>query len=122
MAKILVVEQHQSLGELYRLILKQFAHEVTVVTSWKLGLALTQKHSFQLIILDLATPDHRALAQLQASGIPERIPVILTTSLGESEIRDLIAPIKFAAALFKPFSVGDLLIVIQHLLPTTDQE
>jgi CheY-like chemotaxis protein len=66
MAKILVVEDYESLQKIYRTVLEQAGHEVEIVDDGFVALDKASKDQFDLILLDLLLPHMSGIEFLHA--------------------------------------------------------
>ena len=66
MAKILIVEDYESLQKIYQAVLEQEGHDVEVLNDGFVALDRAKKGKFDLILLDLLLPHMSGIEFLQA--------------------------------------------------------
>jgi len=86
--KILVVEDENSLREMYQTKLLAEGYEVFVAYNGKMGLSLAELERPNLILLDILMPDvdgYDMLEQLKKTPSTKKIPVIIFSNLSQKE-------------------------------------
>lgn len=86
--KILVVEDEKFLLDLYQIKLIQEGHEVLIAKNGSEGLAMTQDHLPDLILLDILMPKvdgYEMLKKLKVDKKTKKIPVIIFSNLSQKE-------------------------------------
>jgi len=118
MAKILVVDDDNSVIIVLQHLLQRQGHTVSVAYNGKDGLAMARQEKPELIILDLMMPE---IDGITVSGIlfqdpaMRLIPVIILTALGAARnMLELVPNVRLYMA--KPFEPQDLLQNVQRLL------
>jgi adenylate cyclase len=119
MAKILVVDDDNSIVNVLQHILTRDGHEVFIAMDGKEGLAKAREHKPDLIILDIMMPE---VDGITASGIlfqdpvMRRIPVIILTAKGPSArgMMELLPNVRIY--IDKPFDPQVLMKNVQRLL------
>jgi DNA-binding NtrC family response regulator len=113
-AKILLIEDDAGITDTLRRVLAGEGHEVAIERRGDEGLARAAKDTFNLVITDLRLPGLSGLELVrQLHGAKPRLPIILTTAFGSTEIA--IDAIKYGAYdyLLKPFDIPSLLDLVQ---------
>ena len=90
MAKILIIEDQESLGVLYQRVLGSLGHEVTVTQNGLDGIAVAKKTKPDLVFLDIMLPGMKGAevaGQLTQAGILPDSPLVITTALGQSRAK-----------------------------------
>ena len=121
MAKILIIEDHHSLGLLYQRVLGSTGHDVTVAPTGQDGVAAAENNKPDLVFLDLMLPDMKGsevVQQLIKVGALPDSPLVITTALGESQAKALAPSLGAAAVLIKPFDIKAVVDLVDSLLPT----
>lgn len=88
MSKILIVEDDKFLATAYKLKFEKTNFEVMVAYDGEQALELATSFSPQIILLDLIIPKldgFGVLEKLQSDSKTKKIPVIITSNLGQSE-------------------------------------
>jgi adenylate cyclase len=119
MAKVLVVDDDNSIVNVLQHILTRDGHEVFIAMDGKEGLAKAREHKPDLIILDIMMPE---VDGITASGIlfqdpvMRRIPVIILTAKGPSArgMMELLPNVRIYVD--KPFDPQVLMKNVQRLL------
>jgi len=121
MAKILIIEDQDSLGLLYKRVLGSMGHDVTVAQNGLDGVAAAENNKPDLVFLDLMLPGMKGsevVEQLTKVGTFPDSPLVITTALGESQAKALAPSLGAAAVLIKPFDIRAVLDLVDSLLPT----
>lgn len=87
-ARVLVVEDHQDIGDLMRLALSRSLIDATLITSGEEALTRLATESYDLILLDIALPGMSGLElcrQLKADPQLQDIPVIFVSGQNSPE-------------------------------------
>lgn len=88
MAKILIVEDEQTLAKALKEKFDRFGFETKIVADGESATPMIQEYSPNLIILDLILPKKSGFEVLEALKADEklkRIPVVVVSNLGEDE-------------------------------------
>ncbi len=115
--RLLVVEDHPSLGPDIKHALEQCHYAVDLVTNGEDGLSLGLVEPYDLIILDILLPDIDGLEvcrQLRAQHTP--VPILFLTALGEVEHRVTGLDQGADDYLAKPFAYRELEARVRALL------
>ena len=115
MANILVVDDEPKMTSLICGTLEDEGHRVTTSVDPHEALALIEKHSFDLVITDLAMPKVSGMEILDQALARGDCDVIMMTAYGTAE--SAVAAMKKGAAdyLLKPFSLDELVILVKRL-------
>jgi two-component system alkaline phosphatase synthesis response regulator PhoP len=119
MAKILVVDDDNSIVEILKHLLTREGHTVCVAYNGKEGLAAARQEKPDLIILDIMMPE---IDGITVSGILFQdpvlrlTPVLILTAKGPSarKVLDLVPNVR--KYVDKPFDPPELLKTVQQLL------
>jgi len=87
-SKVLLIEDHQFLSELYAKNLKRRDYDVEIAKDGEDGLAKVKSFKPDVILLDIIMPDMNGievLKELKASSKYKSIPVIVLTAVSEIE-------------------------------------
>jgi DNA-binding NtrC family response regulator len=116
-ARILVVDDEQSLREFLTILLEQEGYEVTTAESVASGTEAVVGGSFDLVMCDLKLPDGTGLEVLeQARKRQVQSPFIIITA--HTTPQHALEALRAGAAeyLSKPFNVEDLKLILNKLL------
>ena len=111
MARILLAEDEQQIGDMVAFKLANAGHEVIRVVDGEAALAAARERP-DVIILDVMMPivdGFEVLGRLKADPDLRAIPVIMLTARGQE--RDVLSGLQAGAAdyIVKPFSLKELL-------------
>lgn len=90
---ILIMEDEQSLQEIYRFILCDVGFRVCAVSNGIAGLYEAERNAPDLILLDLMMPvlgGVETLKKLRKKSWGKKIPVIILTNIGKNEVPEEI--------------------------------
>lgn len=116
LATILVIEKYQSLCELYRLVLRQFNHEVIMANTGEAGIQAARLDKPNMIIMDLLLDDmngNEVVERLTELEILPDTPLIVTAALDEMAAQTITRSILARAVLVKPFNIGVFMSAVQ---------
>lgn len=115
MAKILIVEDEESIRELIKMTLSMEAHEIEEADNGELAFAMIQEKFFDLILLDIMLPKIDGY-QLLSKIKDKDIPVIFLTA--KISLQDRVFGLKLGADdyITKPFEPMELLARIETVL------
>ena len=119
MARILVIDDDQSIAELVKVNLDLLGHQVTIAHDGIKGLALAQQNTPDLIVLDVMMPDldgFTVCQRLRQNPATRDIPVLMLTALGMT--KDKVSGFDAGADdyLVKPFEIPELQVRVRALL------
>ncbi|HSX47606.1 MAG TPA: response regulator [Patescibacteria group bacterium] len=89
MPKIAIVEDDQTISQMYRFKFENESFEVQTAENGKLGLELVEKMKPDIILLDLMMPEMTGdvmLQKMRNTDWGKSIKVIILTNMGEQEI------------------------------------
>lgn len=115
--RVLVIEDSDILGMLFREYLQDANYDVTLVTTGEEGLGTLNESSFELVILDLTLPGIHGfdvLRMIQEKDLP--VSTIVATASDTAETA--LEAIKLGAADFlaKPVDANRLLVTVSNVL------
>ena len=122
MAKILVIEDQDSLGLLYKRVLGSVGHDVTVAQTGCAGVVAAENNKPDLVFLDLMLPGMKGTEvaqQLTQVGTVPDSPLVITTAMAEFEVKAL-AP--YLGAAVKPFDIRTVFDLVESLLPKPKEQ
>jgi DNA-binding response OmpR family regulator len=115
MAKILVIDDHLELRDLFTEVLVGAGHEVITAGDGSLGLALYARHRPALVITDLEVP---SVSGLQIIERLRREPGLHIIAISGSNQENLVVARELGAAMAfkKPFSIRELTAAVGRLV------
>lgn len=115
MAKVAIIEDDQTISQMYRIKFEAVGYEVETAENGVLGLEMVKKIKPDIILLDLMMPEmsgDEMLAKLRESKWGKDIKVIILTNVGEQEIPPQVRELGVSAVILKadmtPSQVADL--------------
>ncbi|MGH7195226.1 MAG: response regulator transcription factor [Candidatus Saccharimonadales bacterium] len=115
MAKIAIIEDEQTISEMYRLKFELEGFDVETAENGKLGLKLLEKMKPDIVLLDIMMPEmngDEVLAKTRGQSWGKNLKVIVLTNGGEQEIPPSLKNLGVAAVVLKsdmtPHEVADL--------------
>jgi len=118
MAKILVVDDDQSIVEILQFLLNKEGHTVCIARKGRSGLEMAQRERPDLIVLDVMMPEMDGFTvsgTLFKDPVMRRIPILILTARGNArEIFELVPNVSLY--MEKPFEPELLLQNIRKLL------
>ena len=113
-AKILLIEDDSGISDTLQRVLAGEGHEVAVEKRGDDGLARAARDSFNVVITDLRLPGLGGLELIrQLRAAQPRLPIILTTAFGTTEIAIEATKLGAFDYLLKPFNMPQLLDLVQ---------
>jgi len=113
--KIAIIEDDQTISQMYRFKFEAEGYTVETADNGKLGLELAEKMKPDIILLDLMMPEmtgDEMLAKLRATPWGKTVKVIVLTNMGEQEIPESLKALNVSAVILKanmtPRQVADL--------------
>ena len=125
MAHILIIEDQEPLGVLYKSVLRKYNHETTFTTTGEAGIEAALRERPDLVILDLLLPGIPGIEvarRLQELGILPGVPLIITTALDELDAQSIADSLNATAVLNKPFNIDSILSTVNGALATANQD
>lgn len=123
MAKIAIIEDDLAIAQMYRIKFEAEGFEVEIAANGKLGLALCEQMSPDMVLLDLMMPEMNGdemLEKMRKKDWGKNPKVIILTNVSEQEAPDRLKELDVAGFIVKaemtPSQVADL--VKQQLAPT----
>lgn len=89
MTKIAIIEDDQTISQMYRFKFEAEGYDVETAENGQLGLGLVEKMKPEVILLDLMMPEmtgDQMLAKMRATAWGKDIKVVVLTNMGEQEI------------------------------------
>ena len=121
MAKVLVIDDEESIQNALKGILKDEGYEVTLASEGKEGIELIRQNKFDVVLLDIKMPQMDGVEALDdIFNITSDIPVIMIT--GHGNVENAVESIKKGAFDFlqKPLDLNRLLITIRNAIDKSD--
>jgi CheY-like chemotaxis protein len=119
-AKILVIDDDDSVRAVLTYILKEAGHQIVEASNGRKGLDLAKVEPFDLVITDLVMPDVdglQAIRELRQSN--ENIKIVAMSGGGLNKpgfYLNVAEKLGANAALSKPFSRSELLLTVDQLV------
>ena len=107
------------LCRLYKSVLERHGHDVTLAESGEAGIEAARRTAPDLVILDLILPvmsGDQVARQLRDEGILDKASLIVTTGMGEEDMRTIAESLGASGVLSKPFDIGSMLDVVRRTL------
>jgi nitrogen regulation protein NR(I) len=114
---ILIIDDDDPLRKSFHKLLTEEGYQVKSAAAGETGLDMIQEEIPDLVVLDMCLPGMNGLETFQAiEEIEPRLPVIIMTAYGTTEIA--IEAMRMGAFdyILKPFDIPDMLTVIQQAL------
>jgi excisionase family DNA binding protein len=120
-ANILVVDDEETIGLLFKKVLEDLGHNVRTVQTSAEGLQLVKQQTFELIFLDLKMPgiDGAELFRL-IRDINSQVPVVIVTGYPDSEMMARALAQGPFGVMKKPFCESDIINVVNVFLKSSD--
>jgi CheY-like chemotaxis protein len=122
MARILLIDDERQIAHVMRLLLEQRAHEVLIAEDGSRGLALAQRQTPDVIVLDLMMPIMDGFATLESLRTNPRtltIPVVIVTAMQPEQVEQRCYSMGARAYVRKPFDAGILIGTVEELADET---
>lgn len=117
MAKILVIDDEQSIRDLLNTLLRRKGYDVVLAESGRKGLELFRRERPDVIVLDLKMPGMDGLTVLQqVRSLDLRQPVIVLTGAGTAEAEQQVRALEVTEYVEKEFSLHHLGDSLKRLL------
>ena len=120
MAKILVIEDDDSLDSLYQRVLGSIGHYVTVVPTGRDAIAAEETQKPDIVILDFMLPGMKAtevVDRLTKLGVLPDSPLVLSSAMAHSKLESLARNLGANHILPKPFDIKSLVALVRSLSP-----
>ena len=102
--KIAIVEDDQTISQMYRFKFEAEGYKVETAENGKLGIELIQTFQPDIVLLDLMMPEmtgNQVLEQMRKHDWGKDIKVIILTNMGEQEIPEEVKRLGVAAVVLK---------------------
>ncbi len=102
--KIAIVEDDQTISQMYRFKFEAEGYKVETAENGKLGLELIESIKPDVVLLDLMMPEmtgDQVLAVMRKSSWGKDIKVVILTNMGEQEIPDSVRKLGVSAVVLK---------------------
>jgi two-component system OmpR family response regulator len=122
LGNILIVEDQDALGALYKSVLRQFNHNVVVAADGQAGLDAARQSPPDLVILDLMLPGMSGVEvamKLRQLGVLPAAPLVITTAVSDGDASAIAQSLGAAAVLGKPFNISSLITTVRTVLSRT---
>jgi CheY-like chemotaxis protein len=123
MARILVIDDERTVAHVMRLLLEQRHHQVLVADDGSRGLALAQRQTPDVILLDLMMPvmdGFATLEELRSNARTAPIPVVIVTALQPEQVEQRCYALGARAYVRKPFDAGILIGIVEDVIVQRD--
>jgi YesN/AraC family two-component response regulator len=118
MARILLIEDDDSVRTMLRLTLVHFGHTVIEARNGKQGLALFQHANADLVITDIVMPEKDGLeVVMELREKHPSVKIIAISGVDSGDYLDSARLMGAAKVLLKPFTNDVLMAAINDLLP-----
>jgi DNA-binding NtrC family response regulator len=124
LARILVIDDEESIRNLYRTVLEREGYEVHTAENGVAGLRVVQEHAFDLFITDIFMPEKSGIETIEELlEISPELKIIAVSGGGieRERVSHLILAQRYGAvsALVKPVPLKDLRSEVRRLLAST---
>jgi DNA-binding response OmpR family regulator len=104
MPKIAVIEDDQTISQMYRFKFEAEGYTVQTAENGKLGLELVENMKPDIILLDLMMPEmggDQMLEEMRSKSWGKDIKVIILTNMGEQELPDKVKELGVSGVILK---------------------
>lgn len=104
MTKIAIIEDDQTISQMYRMKFEADGFDVRLASNGKLGLELVEAFSPDIILLDIQMPEMdgaEALTEMRKHDWGRKVPVIILTNMGEEESPKALAHLDVTSYIVK---------------------
>lgn len=104
MTKIAIIEDDQTISQMYRMKFEADGFEVRLANDGKLGVGLVESFQPDIILLDIQMPEmsgDEALSQIREHAWGKNIPVIILTNMGHEESPKRLASLDVSSYIVK---------------------
>lgn len=119
--KMLAVDDSPSVRKLVQFTLKAKGYEVSSAGDGMEALEFLKQEKFDAIILDINMPRMNGLEFLRTIKANDQyapIPVIMLTTEGQDDDKDMAISLGATAYMVKPFKPTQLLSLLERILPS----
>jgi DNA-binding response OmpR family regulator len=104
MTRIAIIEDDQTISQMYRMKFEADGFEVQLADNGKRGVELVQNFKPDIILLDLQMPEmggDEALAEIRKHDWGKSVPVIILTNMGQEESPKSLKSLNVASYIVK---------------------
>ena len=104
MTKIAIIEDDQTISQMYRMKFEADGFEVQHASDGKHGVAMVESFKPDVILLDLQMPEmsgDEALSRIRSADWGKNIPVIILTNMGQEESPKSLASLNVSSYIVK---------------------
>ena len=104
MTKIAIIEDDQTISQMYRMKFEADGFDVRLASNGKLGIELVESFSPDIILLDIQMPEMdgaEALTEMRKHDWGRKLPVIILTNMGEEESPKALAHLDVTSYIVK---------------------
>jgi CheY-like chemotaxis protein len=115
--RVLIVEDNQDAGSMYRILIELYGHEVLVADNATTGLELLKSARPDIALVDIGLPgmDGCELARrVRAEPDGDRVYLVALTGYGSSADRDRTRQAGFDLHLLKPVDLQELKLLLDR--------
>ena len=117
MGKILIIDDDLQLGQSFRRLLTEEGHVVKVAVSGEDGLSQVRAFNPDLVITDVRLPGINGIETFKAlREIEKRLPVIVMTAFGTTEMAIEATKLGAFDYILKPFEIPEMLVLISQAM------
>ncbi|HEX9348949.1 MAG TPA: response regulator [Gemmatimonadales bacterium] len=120
MARILVIDDQDSIRRVVRRALEQDGHEVFDASDGELGMEILESHSFDVVITDIFMPGQDGIVTLRQvrKRFPEVKVIVISggDSTGMMDLRQDAELLGAVKSLQKPFNAREIMDVVRSVL------
>jgi len=117
MAKVLVIDDENSIGALMSRVIERMGHTVEYAASLKTGMEAVHQEKFDIIFLDVQLPDGNGLKQLPVlQELPSAPEVIIITGFADSDGAEHAFQNNAWDYIQKPVSAASITNCVQRVL------
>lgn len=120
MARILVIDDQDSIRRVVRRALERDGHEVFDASDGELGMEILESHSFDVVITDIFMPGQDGIVTLRQ--VRKRFPAVKVIvisggdSTGMMDLRQDAELLGAVKSLQKPFNAREIMDVVRSVL------
>ena len=120
MARILVIDDQDSIRRVVRRALEQDGHEVFDASDGELGMEILESHSFDIVITDIFMPGQDGIVTLRQvrKRFPEVKVIVISggDSTGMMDLRQDAELLGAVKSLQKPFNAREIMDLVRSVL------
>jgi len=120
MARVLVIDDQDSIRRVVRRALEQDGHEVFDASDGELGMEILESHSFDIVITDIFMPGQDGIVTLRQvrKRFPEVKVIVISggDSTGMMDLRQDAELLGAVTSLQKPFNAREIMDVVRSVL------